>query len=93
PWLYDFGYIGVVILTGVMAIISQLIFNIARIKRKVSLSLSQIIYSYIGSFIALSFFSNKFFESINTNFIYTVLICYLLKVLYVNKYKFLTEKY
>lgn len=88
PWLYDFGYMGVVILTGVMAIISQLIFNVARTKRNASLSLSQIIYSYIGSFIALSFFSNKFYESMNTNFIYTVLICYLLKILYIKKYKF-----
>lgn len=89
PWLYDFGYTGVVILTGLMAVISQLIFNIARTKKNINLSLSQIIYSYIGSFIALSFFSNKFFESVNTNFIYTVLICYLLKLIYIKKYKFL----
>lgn len=88
PWLYDFGYIGVVVMTAIMAVISQLIFNVAKSKKQESISIFQIIYSYIGSFIGLSFFSNKFFENLNTNFIYTILICYLLKKLFTKRYIF-----
>ncbi|WP_301049701.1 O-antigen polymerase [Lactobacillus intestinalis] len=91
PWLYDFGYTGVIVLTAVMAIISQLIFNVAKVEKNADISVAQIIYSYVGSFIALSFFSNKFFENMNTSFIYTILICYLLKLFFIKKYKFLNR--
>lgn len=65
PYIYDFGYIGLVILVMIMAIISQVIYE--AIKR---ISLGKypksiiILYGYIGTSLLLSFFSNKFYENV-----------------------------
>lgn len=76
-WLYDFGYLGVGILTLIMGIISELCYNFAR---KINgFSVIKLVYSYVGSLVALSFFSNRFFENLNVNFIYMIIFWVLLK--------------
>lgn len=61
-YLYDFGYLGVVLLTAIEAFVSQLIFE-AALRCKYS-DYFGILYGYVAATLALSFFSNKFFESI-----------------------------
>lgn len=83
PWLYDFGYIGVVVLVAITAIVTQTIYSVARmVKTTAPFSLSILIYGYFSSFLALSFFSNKFFENINTNLIYYIIIWIILKLIF-----------
>lgn len=67
PFIYDFGYIGVVFLTGLMAAVCQVSYEIARNSKNRSLSLLfTIIYGTITSTLLLAFFSNKFYENIFT---------------------------
>ena len=60
---YDFGFIGVIILTMIMALFTQILYeSIKRIKLKKIPSISVIVYGYVFSSIVFSFFSNKFYE-------------------------------
>ncbi len=62
-FVYDYGYVGVGILSAIMAFCSQEVYERAkRSKMKNVPSLSIILYGYISSSLVLSFFSNKFFE-------------------------------
>ena len=72
PYIYDFGYIGAVILVCIMAIISQYTYYKAKTVKE-STSYSNIwilIYGNVFCCLLLSFFSNKFYENIiSMNFI------------------------
>ncbi|EPC71712.1 polysaccharide polymerase [Lacticaseibacillus paracasei subsp. paracasei Lpp126] len=62
-FLYDFGYIGVGVLTAIMAAITQIVYEIAKLsKSRISPSIFVVIYGFFFSSIALSFFSDKFYE-------------------------------
>ena len=67
PFIYDFGYVGVVVLTALMAFVCQVCYELGRNSknRRVSL-LFTIIYGTITSTLLLAFFSNKFYENIFT---------------------------
>lgn len=79
-FIYDFGYIGVFVLTALMAIISQLIYEKSR--RKIFVikpSIYVLMYGFIIGSLLLSFFSNKFYEqNFNKQFIYSIIIWNLL---------------
>ena len=64
PFIYDFGYKGLVILTAIMAMLSQLIFEAARdAKRIVWFVIFNMLYAKVATSLIFSFFSNKFFEN------------------------------
>lgn len=65
PYIYDFGVIGLILLVGLMAFISQWVYERAKrsmIGKKPSISL--LVYEYISASIVFSFFSNKFYENV-----------------------------
>lgn len=66
---YDFGYKGIVVLTGIMALIVQVIYELMIKSIKKSFSFSRLLYLYEFPFIPLSFFSNKFYEGLNEGFL------------------------
>lgn len=75
PFVYDFGYIGVPMLTGIMAAISQISFKTFRFFDSKNVSIAVLIYSRIVAALMLSFFSNKFYENIfNFDFVKTIII-------------------
>ena len=76
-WLYDFGYIGVGILTVVVSSVGEICYKFA--KKSTGLGIIKLFYSYIGALITLSFFSNRFFENLNVNFIYMIVFWIILK--------------
>ncbi|WP_461243393.1 O-antigen polymerase [Secundilactobacillus muriivasis] len=93
PWLYDFGYLGVVVMTFIMSISTQLVYSVARVvTTRKSSSFSILIYGYLASFVALAFFSNKFFENINTNLIYYCIFWLILSKLFFQSGKVNTLK-
>ena len=69
PFYLDFGYLGVVILSFFMGLISQFVYN----KMKTSenpINLYSVVYGFIGYALFFSFFSDKFYEEIiSVNFI------------------------
>ena len=79
PYIYDFGYIGMVILVIIMSAISQFVYEKAkRIKNKKYPSMYVLTYGVIFSCLLLSFFSNKFYENIpTTDFLKKIIIWYL----------------
>ena len=95
PYLYDFGYIGVPVLISLMAIISQIVFEMAkRFRDSGKVAISVLIYGRIVSCLSLAFFSNKFYENIfSTGFVIQVVIWILLDFfLFGNKIKFVWRK-
>lgn len=76
PFIYDFGYLGMGILTFVMAALSQLIYETVLIYRKNEIiSIAIIINSYVLFLITFSFFGERFFSYIlNTSFIKYIVI-------------------
>lgn len=69
PWLYDFGYVGVFWLTLIMAVISEAIYKITRNNNKLA-PIPRLFYGgTIVPCIIFSFFSNKFYESMDIIFI------------------------
>lgn len=64
PWLYDFGYKGIVFLTALMAFVSEMFYEFAGMNKLKIASLSQLFYGgIIAPTVVFSFFSNKFFEA------------------------------
>ena len=64
-YIYDFGYIGVIIWPLIMGIISQLIYKMARrsiLNNGKRVKISVIVYGYLFYMLVFSFFSNKFYE-------------------------------
>lgn len=75
PYIYDFGYVGVLFLVPLMAIILQVVYENAKHIKVGRPYLSLILYSYMFSSILLSFFSNKFYEqNFSTTFVLTVIV-------------------
>lgn len=63
PFIYDYGYLGVVVLTPVMGVLSQISYEFAKRYYSKSTSVfSIVLYAYIFNSLLFSFFSNKFFE-------------------------------
>ncbi|WP_431462731.1 O-antigen polymerase [Lactobacillus crispatus] len=89
PWLYDFGFIGVFVLTFIMSLICEIVYMAAMRKLKATNqlkpTLSILLYGYLGSFIALSFFSNKFYEGINSTLVYMIISWIVLIQIFVKK--------
>ena len=83
-FIYDFGYIGVVLLTGLMAIITQSVYessNANRLKRRPLISL--LVYGNIYPSLVFSFFSNKFYErNFSTDFIKLIFFWYLFNIFF-----------
>ncbi|WP_283598715.1 O-antigen polymerase [Ligilactobacillus salivarius] len=65
PYIYDFGYVGIPILVTIMAVVSQLFFELAK-REKISQvpGIMTLIYGYIFPTIVQVFFSNKFYEDL-----------------------------
>ena len=84
PFIYDFGYIGVFVMTALMALISQWIYERAkRAAFKKTAAFSVILYCYISASIFFSFFSNKFYEQVcNIWFIRSIIIWWLSNMLF-----------
>lgn len=87
PWLYDFGYMGVGLMVALMATLTQSLYSVCRNASIKGTSLSIMVYGYFSSFIALAFFSNKFFENINVDLLFYVFFWIILKYLFFNKSK------
>lgn len=86
-YLYDFGYMGIVIYTSVMALISQLIYISAKrgLKNidKDAIPISLIIYCILFFEIFFSFFSYTFYQNVfHIGFIRQILFMYLFKWFY-----------
>ncbi len=76
PYIYDFGYVGVVVFVFFMALISQVVYEFIR-KTKLSSvpQISILMYGIIFGCLLLSFFSNKFYENIVTvNFLKNIVV-------------------
>lgn len=83
-FIYDYGYVGVSILVMIMAVISQIMYELVKKMYKGSpMPISSLIYSYTSSLLLMSFFSNKFFEQIfNINLIQTIIVWKLFNLLF-----------
>jgi oligosaccharide repeat unit polymerase len=78
-YIYDFGYNGMLILVGIMAVVSQYFYE----KCKHTFSngyprLSEMIYGLIAGALVLSFFSNKFYELIFGRIFIGTLMCWII---------------
>ncbi len=88
PYIYDFGYKGVVFCIALMAIISQVVYEKAKINKVSNKpNLWVLAYGYMFSSLLLSFFSNKFYEqNFNRTFIYSIIFWNLFNYFFI-KYK------
>lgn len=83
PFIYDFGYVGCIILVALMAAISQIFFeNVKNSKNSFSFFICFLIYGHVAASLIMSFFSNKFYEE---NFTFAMvkmiiiwILCYLI---------------
>ena len=64
-FIYDFGYIGFILLTMLMAFVSQVVYSKScKFNSGWASSVWVIVYSIIAYALLLSFFSNKFYENV-----------------------------
>ena len=78
PYIYDFGYPGLVFFVMIMAFISQIIYEKAQKIKDGYPSIWTIAYGSVFSCLLLSFFSNKFYENVfTTDFVKRLIIWYL----------------
>jgi len=84
-WLYDGGYIAVIIFTVIMAVICQLVYKFVTCREQKAgrISISELAYSYILFTVAFSFFSNKFYEHIFSGYFVYMLVFFAAVKLYV----------
>lgn len=84
PYIYDFGMSGLLVLVGIMATVSQLIFeSVKHFNGKKMISFSTLIYGYIVTALGFSFFSNKFYENIfSVNLLQMLVTWFLLYILF-----------
>lgn len=78
PWMCDFGYKGIFYLTLIMAVFTQTCYELAIRENKSNIGWI-LFYGAISPGVLLSFFSNKFYEQVNTSLIYYLIIWYFLK--------------
>ena len=87
-YIYDFGYIGVIIWPLIMGFISQRIYKKARksiLNDDKRVKTSVIVYGYLFYMLAFSFFSNKFYEGFFTiSFVKIFLLWTILSYLFNN---------
>lgn len=83
-FMYDGGLLGVLLCTGLMAVICQFVFNKAIQERNNSkIDIWVVIYSYLCCCLVFSFFSNTFYEQIfNYGFFKFVVFWILLKIVF-----------
>lgn len=94
PFIYDFGYIGVVILVMIMAIISQYVYEkVKHFKFTKSPSIYILTYSIVFCCLLLSFFSNKFYENIISMRMLKFLFAWIMLKLIFCKLNFKKDKY
>ena len=76
PYIYDFGYTGLIVLVAIMSIIAQSVYEVSkRTNAELKPDIFIIIYSQMFSLLVLAFFSNKFYEEIfNRSFIYNIIL-------------------
>lgn len=89
PFIYDFGYAGLVALPAIMAMISQGVYRkITNAGLDYRPSRYILLYGFIAPTLLLSFFSNKFFESLfNSAFMYTFLFWIFFEYVFCSKAK------
>lgn len=89
PFIYDFGYLGLVLLTAIMAMISQGIYKkIRNTGLDFKPSRYILMYGFIAPTLLLSFFSNKFYESLfNSAFLFTFLFWIVFEYTFCSKAK------
>lgn len=65
-FIYDFGYVGVPILTAIMALISETVYEGARRGNRSTFinTLLDLMYGYIACNLLFCFFSNRFYENV-----------------------------
>jgi oligosaccharide repeat unit polymerase len=85
PFIYDFGYLGFVVLTMLMSCVSQLIYSLAtnNIKSYRFIDIYMILYGVLSCQLLLSFFSNKFYERFfSLQFLLTIIILLVVRFIY-----------
>ena len=75
-YIYDYGFLGLIVLVALMAIILQYVYEKAkRTELSSAPNIWILIYGYMFSSIVLAFFSNKFYEqNFNISFIYNIVL-------------------
>lgn len=86
PWIYDFGYTGVAVLTFLMAFISETMYFYSKKASKNFAPLFKLFYGgTVAPCILFSFFSNRFYEAMNiVNTLVTIIIWASLNYLFKN---------
>ena len=76
PYIYDFGYMGVVVLVGLMALFTQWNYEcVKRVEIDKAPPMSILVFEYIIGAVFFSFFSNKFYEYVaNETFLRLIII-------------------
>ena len=85
-FVYDFSTIGVIWCTAIMAAISQIFYELS-IENKKTKIFTIIMYSMIVPQLALSFFSNKFYEAFATYTFMQKIVIILILILVVLRYR------
>lgn len=95
-YISDFGYIGVVYCTALMAIIIQLLYEIILVENrkgllKNNIDCLKIVYGYLFVNMSFSFFSNKFYETFTITFIERIFFIVLIAI-FIDKNKLIVRK-
>lgn len=82
---YDFGILGVFIISGLIGAFSQKIYDIVRYKkRQHAIDMSLLFYAYLSFSVVFCFFSNKYFESVlSKSGLYYIVGCWLFELFFV----------
>lgn len=75
---YDFGYAGVIILTIVMAVFSQLVYQMALTANCKRVDVWIAVYSFVAVYLVLCFFSNKIYEEVLSLLFVRTMVFYLI---------------
>lgn len=89
PYIYDFGYFGVVSLTAVMGLISSGIYQkVLKTGYDYKPNRYVLMYGFLLPTLAMSFFSNKFYEKLfNPSFMYTFIFWIVFEYMFCPKAK------
>ena len=88
-YIYDYGYVGMIVLVSIMSIILQSIYEkCKRVKMSNAPNMSILLYGYMFSSIVLSFFSNKFYEqNFNSSLFYCIVLWFIFNRVLIITYK------
>ncbi len=87
PWLYDFGYTGMAIMTFMMAFMSQFIYILGKRTVNKFMTVFPLLYGYFGAFIFLSFFADNIIQKISINLVYIIITWIVLNHLFLYNQK------